>query len=130
MTEDKNKILCDEWFLQSDYDLETAKAMFKTRRYIYTVFMCHLSIEKILKGLVVKNLNEFPTKVHNLQYFIKKLSLNLTDEDNEFVFILNDASIPTRYPDDLRKLVNVYTKEKAGDILDKTNKLNEWLKKQ
>lgn len=41
----------EEWFTQAKYDLETAEAMFKTRRYIYTVFMCHLSIEKALKGV-------------------------------------------------------------------------------
>jgi HEPN domain-containing protein len=43
-----------EWFKQADYDLETAEAMFITGRYIYTVFMCHLSIEKELKGLYAK----------------------------------------------------------------------------
>ena len=31
----------DEWFKQAEYDLETASAMFKTGRYIYTVFICH-----------------------------------------------------------------------------------------
>jgi HEPN domain-containing protein len=31
----------EEWFKQAVYDLETAQAMFETKRYIYTVFMCH-----------------------------------------------------------------------------------------
>jgi len=31
--------------------------MFKTKRHIYTVFMCHLSIEKALKGLYAKKLS-------------------------------------------------------------------------
>lgn len=35
----------EEWFIQASYDLDTAEAMFKTERYMYTVFMCHLSIE-------------------------------------------------------------------------------------
>ncbi|MEO0284618.1 MAG: HEPN domain-containing protein [candidate division WOR-3 bacterium] len=40
----KNKFKpTEEWFKQAEYDLETAYAMFKTGRYIYTVFMCHLS---------------------------------------------------------------------------------------
>jgi len=46
----------EEWAKQTEYDLKTAKAMFKTRRYIYAVFMCHLSIEKALKGLYVKKI--------------------------------------------------------------------------
>ncbi len=42
----------NEWFFQSDYDLETAKDMFKSGRNVYCIFMCHLSIEKALKGLL------------------------------------------------------------------------------
>jgi len=47
---DKYK-LPKEWFKQADYDLDTARAMFDSGRYIYTIFMCHLSIEKALKGV-------------------------------------------------------------------------------
>ena len=31
------------------YDLDTAKAMLKSERYLYVGFMCNLAIEKILK---------------------------------------------------------------------------------
>jgi len=41
----------EEWFKQAEYDYQTASAMFDSGRYIYTVFMCHLSVEKILKGI-------------------------------------------------------------------------------
>jgi HEPN domain-containing protein len=51
----KNKFkTSEEWFRQAEYDLGTAEAMFDAGRYIYTVFMCHLSIEKALKGLYAK----------------------------------------------------------------------------
>ena len=46
-----NKKSVEEWVRQSDYDIETAEAMFKTERHIYCVFMCHLSLGKMLKGL-------------------------------------------------------------------------------
>ena len=38
--------LPEEWLKQSEYDMGIAKAMLKTGRYIYAVFMCHLAIEK------------------------------------------------------------------------------------
>lgn len=43
------------WIEMSDYDLETADAMLLTGRYLYVGFMCHQTIEKILKaiGLIV-----------------------------------------------------------------------------
>lgn len=29
------------WLEMADYDLETARAMLSTRRYLYVAFMCH-----------------------------------------------------------------------------------------
>jgi len=40
--------------------------MLKTKRYIYVVFMCHLSLEKMLKAHVEMEENKFPPKIHDL----------------------------------------------------------------
>ena len=129
MKKDKEKGY-KEWFLQADYDYETAKAMYKSGRYLYTVFMSHLCIEKALKGSLLKRHDTFPPKTHNLNYLIEKIELSMSEKDTTFVFLLNDVSLPTRYPEDLKKLMRVYTKEKAKQILEKTNKLLQWIKEQ
>ncbi|MEW5841789.1 MAG: HEPN domain-containing protein, partial [Bacteroidota bacterium] len=61
----------DEWFLQAEYDIDTADAMFKSGRYMYAVFMSHLCIEKALKGLYAKTLCKDAPKTHNLLYLIE-----------------------------------------------------------
>lgn len=38
----------DNWLLSAKYDVDTAEHMLSAGRYIYTVFMCHLAIEKAL----------------------------------------------------------------------------------
>ena len=38
------------WVEMSDYDFDTANAMLETKRYLYVGFMCHQTIEKILKA--------------------------------------------------------------------------------
>jgi HEPN domain-containing protein len=125
-----NKDKHEEWYFQSDYDLETAFDMFKTGRMVYCIFMCHLSIEKALKGLSIKKTGEFPSKSHSLIYFTEKLGLELDDSDYEFLFMLNKISVPTRYPDDLRKLFTAYTKERTESILNQTKELQSWIKQQ
>lgn len=45
----------EEWPRQADYDMDTADFMFSGGRYFYAVFMCHLSLEKALKGSTEKN---------------------------------------------------------------------------
>lgn len=120
----------EEWYFQSDYDLETAVDMIKSGRTVYCIFMCHLSIEKALKGLFVRRTGEYPSKSHSLVYFVDKLELELNDTFYEFVFMLNKISVPTRYPDDLRKLFTAYTKERTESILNQTIEFQLWIKQQ
>ncbi len=42
------------WVDLSNYDLETADVMLKTKRYLYVGFMAHQTIEKILRAYFVK----------------------------------------------------------------------------
>ena len=54
------------WIELSNYDLETANAMLKTKRFLYVGFMAHQTIEKMLKAYIVKIKNEVPSYTHNL----------------------------------------------------------------
>lgn len=56
------------WIELSKYDLETAKSMLDTKRFLYVGFMCHQSIEKILKGNWQLVNDELPPKTHNISY--------------------------------------------------------------
>ena len=47
--------------------------MFKEDRYFYAIFMCHLAIEKALKGLYQLKLEQVPPKTHNLIYLLDSL---------------------------------------------------------
>mgnify|MGYP001587100192 FL=1 len=47
MKKNRHQRLIKYWKDLSDYDITTAKFMFETKRYPYSLFMCHLSIEKI-----------------------------------------------------------------------------------
>ena len=119
----------EEWFKQAEYDLGTAEAMFFAKRYVYTIFMCHLSIEKALKGLYTKKFNKNPPKIHNLNFFCEILEISFEREVKEFIDNLNDLSVPTRYPDQLEKLIKEYRKSDTKKVLEKTKELLKCLKK-
>jgi len=119
-----------EWLKQAEYDMDTAKAMFKTGRYIYAVFMCHLAIEKIIKGTYSKIIKKDPPKTHDLIYLSELTSLDLTEDFTKFLDSLNDLSIPTRYPDELEKLVQQYSRERTKKILNQTEELLQCLKEK
>ena len=117
-----------EWLKQADYDMKTAEIMFDNKRYFYAVFMCHLSIEKALKGLYTQKLNKTPPKTHNLIFLVEKIKLELSEDLYDFIFTLNGVSVPTRYPDELQKLQKDYNTAKTRVLLEKSKEALKWLK--
>ena len=119
-----------EWLKQADYDMDTADFMCKGGRYFYAVFMCHMAIEKALKGLYQQNLQETPPKTHNLIYMLNKIGLRPDEDRGRVITRLNEANIATRYPDDIDKLQSNYTKEITTQILTQAKEVLEWIKQQ
>ncbi len=120
----------EEWLRQADYDIETAEFMFNGGRYFYAVFMCHLSIEKALKGLYQKRVQETPPKIHNLIYLLNKIGIKPEESIGKFIVKLNEVSVVTRYPEELGKLQKDFTQMVAKDILKSSKEALEWIKKQ
>ena len=118
-----------EWLRQSEYDYETARYMFDGGRYFYAVFMAHLSVEKLLKGLYQHRLDEIPPRTHNLIYLATKCHLDLNEEDKKFLIKLNEAQIVTRYPEYLNEISREYSSTKTEDILSHVERLRQWIKK-
>ena len=118
-----------EWLKQADYDMDTAEYMFAGGRYLYTVFLCHLAVEKALKGIYQKKLESVPPRTHNLLYLIEKTQVQPPADMQKTVVFLNRLSIPTRYPDDLQRMMKDYTQEKTGEIFEKSKEVLRWLKK-
>ena len=119
-----------EWLKQADYDIETADFMYGGKRYFYAVFMCHLSIEKALKGLYQSKLQEVPPKTHNLIYLLDKISIKPDEKTGKIIARLNEANIATRYPEDVDHLQSLFTQAISGQLLSQTKEILEWIKKQ
>ena len=124
----------EEWLKQAMYDLLTAKAMLKSKRYLYSVFMDHLSIEKGLKSIYAKVFKKDPERTHNLNYLIEKISdkyeLNIPIEIDEFIKYINDKSIPTRYPEDLKLILKGFNKKNSEKIYEQTSEVLKWIQKK
>ena len=54
------------WTELSDYDLDTADAMFQTGRWLYVGYMCHQVVEKIFKAYWCSKKVEPAPFTHNL----------------------------------------------------------------
>jgi HEPN domain-containing protein len=97
----------NNWIKSSNYDIRTAENMLKTGRYIYVLFMCHLSVEKLLKALYEVVLKKIPPKTHHLVYLSKSIGLKIPEKFLSTIESLNDLSIVTRYPEDMDSLKDI-----------------------
>lgn len=118
------------WFELSDYDFETAQAMLSSGRYLYVGFMCHQTIEKILKAYYTSIKKETAPFTHSLSYIAGKADLwdKLSDEQKNTIDILEPLNIETRYPTYKERLVNSLTKERCEMLISRTNELRKWIK--
>jgi len=117
------------WVDLAEYDLETAKAMLKTERYLYVGFMCHQVIEKILKGFYWKTMKEEPPYIHNLSVLSRKTELYdmLSEEQKDFLDYLEPLNIRGRYPRDKSEIIMFLTDEKSKNLITKTEDIYKWI---
>jgi HEPN domain-containing protein len=117
------------WIASSNYDLQTANAMFETGRYLYVVFMCHLAIEKMLKALLAhKYPEDIPPKIHNLINLAQRAEIIPPKNLKDFFQRLDNVSILTRYPEDLRTLSKEFNQDTVKLILIDTRRMIKWLR--
>jgi HEPN domain-containing protein len=106
-------------------DFETANILIKNKRYIHGLFFCHLSIEKIIKAVIVKETCEIPPKSHDLFFLSKKAHLELSDEKQMIFQILMKYQLEGRYPE---YLPDIPLNNMVSDYLRQTNDLLKWFK--
>jgi HEPN domain-containing protein len=60
------------WGEDAEYDLQSAKTMLDSGRYFFVVFMCHLTIEKLLKSVIVERQGLEPPRTVELAQWLKQ----------------------------------------------------------
>ena len=130
------------WESLADYDMETARAMLKSGRHLYVVFMCQQGIEKIIKGIFVLFTGEEPPRTHNIWNLFKGIFNNSSyileipgdilekkkEDYKPFFLELVAYYISGRYPDYKNNLSQTIDKKKAEEVLYKAEEVFLWLK--
>lgn len=106
-------------------NLETSELLIKNKKFSEGLFFCHLTIEKIMKALVVKHTGTFAPKSHNLIYLCEQANVNVLEHDRIFMSVLMKYQLEGRYPEHYPKIPSY---EIVNDYLTKTKILFECLK--
>ena len=124
--------LMEYWIKSADEDYDTMLYMKAGKKNTWCLFMGHLVIEKLLKGLYAKNNTDDPIapKIHNLILLSQKANLEVPTEIREKIQTINTFNISARYDDYKRtfdeKCTDDYTEEQVKNV----EEVRKWLKEQ
>ncbi|RJP34193.1 MAG: HEPN domain-containing protein [Candidatus Omnitrophota bacterium] len=117
----------EQWTQQAHYDLVTAQAMFDAGRYLYVLFCCQQAVEKMLKAIIAHKTMELPPRVHQLTRLAEVAGLTMTEKQTNFLRLLSNYYLQTRYPDEIVNLASQVKKENALSLLEQTQEIIRWL---
>lgn len=120
------------WIDLAEYDLKTAESMLESKRYLYVGFMCHQSVEKILKGLYVSKFEKGPPYTHNISRLAERTGIyeSLSEEQKDLFDILGPMNIEARYPSDKEEILEYLSKENCEVMIRRTEEVITWIKKK
>ena len=120
--------ISQSWLDTAENDWDVAKNLFKLKNYAYSLFFCHLTVEKILKALVVQNTGRHAPPIHELNKLAKLAGLKPTSVQKQHLETLTTFNIKARYDDIKQSFYKQATKDFAKKHMKITEEISAWLK--
>lgn len=127
MTKDQ---LVDFWLESSDDNYRSMLAMFDAGEYMWSLFVGHLVIEKLLKAYYIKTVETEVPRTHDLYKLAVKAYLPLTEDQKDLLQYVTLFNIEARYEDYKKDFYHKCTKEFAKMNIVKVEELRTWLKEK
>jgi HEPN domain-containing protein len=115
------------WTDQAEYDLETARAMLASGRYLYVLFCCQQAVEKALKAMIVARTGALPPRVHNLVRLAEVAKVELGRDRLRFLGELSAYYIQSRYPEEIKAAGSSVSQELADEIMNSAEQTIQWI---
>jgi HEPN domain-containing protein len=114
------------WTESAKYDLETGSSLLDSGRYPYALFFGHLTLEKILKAIIVKNTNEHAPYTHSLTTLALRTGLGVPEDIIDNLAEFTEFHLEARYPDEKGNFHKKCTKEFAYPKFTRIKEVYEW----
>ena len=128
LTKKQIKELVLYWKEGGLHDYDTAKSLWKSKRYDACLFFCHLSLEKLLKGVVVEVTQESAPYTHDLVLLVQKANIVADKNLLTNIAIYTNFNMSARYPEDKLAFYKICTREFSEPYFKESQKLVLWLK--
>lgn len=116
------------WLESAEKEVKVADDMLRLGHRDWALFFHQLVLEKALKALVVKNINESPLPVHDLKRLAKQAGITLTEEQEIDFKEISSFNIEARYDSIKYSFYKKTTKEFTQIWVEKCGRYFIWLK--
>ncbi|MBN2767086.1 MAG: HEPN domain-containing protein [Paludibacteraceae bacterium] len=105
------KQILNYWIESAEKDFKTMNDLYETKNYIWSLFIGHLVIEKLLKAHYVKKQQKHPLFIHDLLRLARISQIELTEEQEEWLDEITAFNLNTRYDNYKQEFRTRCTKE-------------------
>ena len=119
--------IIEYWSTASKQDLEAAEILFENKKYHHALFFCHLSIEKILKAIIVKTTQEAPPLMHDLVRLAERTGIKISAKQKNELSEISTFNIEARYDDYKLSFHKKANKRFTSKYITMTKRILKWL---
>ncbi len=119
-----------DWLKEATHDLDSAEYIMDSGKNFFAVFMCHLGLDKGLKGLYVNKTGKSALKTNNLIILLKAVGIMPPPKIGKVIAKVKRGSIPPRYPENVEEISKHYTAQVVREILEECREAIKWIKTQ
>jgi HEPN domain-containing protein len=124
MTRDE---LIKHWLESAEDNFSSMQNMFTSGEFVWSLFVGHLCIEKLLKAGYVKFVGISVPRIHDLYKLADRCGLEMTEAQKDALQYVNLFNIEARYEVYKREFYQKCTREFAEKNIATIKELREWL---
>jgi len=120
--------IVNHWQSTSDEDCKTMISLYESKSYSWSLFLGHVCVEKILKGLFVKIHKQHAPYIHNLYRLAELCEIEISEEYSDWLDEMTSFNINARYNDYKKEFYNLCTSEFTFTWINRIKLIRAWIK--
>ena len=120
--------IVNHWIETSEDDFQTMLSLFDSKSYSWSLFLGHISVEKLIKAVYVSKHKKHAPFLHNLFRLAELSNIGMTEEQSDWLDKITSFNMNARYDDYKKEFQMLCTVDFAKDWIEKIKIIRSWIK--
>lgn len=116
------------WVDTSEEDYKTMLSLYNSRAFSWSLFLGHISVEKLLKAYYVSRFKKHAPFTHNLYRLAELNELELSEKYADWLDEITSFNLNARYDDYKGEFNTICTPEFTSDWINNIKTIRKWIK--